>query len=282
MRLGVALLVPEPVAGELDGLRRALGDGALARVRPHLTLVPPVNVRVDDLPRALSVLRAAATTVGPFLLRLGPPTTFAPVTPTVHLAVGGDPAALAALHRLRDAVFVPPLERPLTYPFAPHVTLSDDVAAPRLAAALDVLTDYVVDVRFGRLHLLQEQRHGEAHRRWVPIADVPFGPRVVVGRGGLELELTASHVLDPEAAAFETGHWPDDRPSPPPVEAAPGCTPLVVVARRRDGVVGVVRGGVAPDWVDVASLLVAPAHRREGIGRHLLAAFHHHAAVEGP
>ena len=33
----------------LHRLRRALGDGMLERVAPHITLIPPVNVRDDDL-----------------------------------------------------------------------------------------------------------------------------------------------------------------------------------------------------------------------------------------
>jgi hypothetical protein len=48
-RLGVVLLVPDPWAAEVDGLRRALGDEALDRVAPHITLVPPSNVSDEDL-----------------------------------------------------------------------------------------------------------------------------------------------------------------------------------------------------------------------------------------
>ena len=44
-RLGVVLLVPEPAATEIQGLRRAVDDPALDSIPPHLTLVPPVNVR---------------------------------------------------------------------------------------------------------------------------------------------------------------------------------------------------------------------------------------------
>jgi hypothetical protein len=47
VRLASALLVPEPFAREIDGLRRALDDD-IDRVPPHLTLVPPVNVRVGS------------------------------------------------------------------------------------------------------------------------------------------------------------------------------------------------------------------------------------------
>ena len=59
-RLGVVLLVPQPLATEIDGVRRALGDGALDRIAPHITLVPPVNVAERDLPRAFTLVRTAA------------------------------------------------------------------------------------------------------------------------------------------------------------------------------------------------------------------------------
>jgi 2'-5' RNA ligase len=287
----VALLLPPPHATEVDGLRRALADRALQRVPPHLTLVPPVNVRVEAVPDALAVVRGAAATVEPFSLRLGPPTSFAPVTPTLHLAVSGpdgEPgaadgrragSALATLHRLRDAVFLPPLERPLTFPFEPHVTLADDVDPERIPASVQALEGYVVEVTFERVHVLEERRDVDGRRRWVPVADVPLRPTVVVGRGGVELELTTSTLLDPEAMDFEAREWPDDLP---PIDVAPplpACwCPLVVTARRRGRVVGVVRGRSSSDRVEVASLLVAAAERRQGISHHLLAAFRHEAA----
>lgn len=59
-RLGVVLLVAAPVAAELQGLRRALGDPALDRVPPHLTLVAPVNVREADVDAAVAVVAGAA------------------------------------------------------------------------------------------------------------------------------------------------------------------------------------------------------------------------------
>ena len=59
VRLAVALLVPEPAATEIDGLRRALGDPGLAKVVPHITLVTPVNIAVDRVPDVLADLRAA-------------------------------------------------------------------------------------------------------------------------------------------------------------------------------------------------------------------------------
>src|SRR5204863_5833580 len=78
VRLASALLVPEPFAREIDGLRRALGEN-LDRVAPHLTLVPPVNVRVDEINKALSALRRAAAVMQPTTVTLGPAVTLHPV-----------------------------------------------------------------------------------------------------------------------------------------------------------------------------------------------------------
>ena len=66
-------------------------------------------------------------------LRLGPATTFHPVTPAVYLGVHGD---VAALHALRGRIFHPPLERPTTRAFVPHVTLADELDPDRIPAAV--------------------------------------------------------------------------------------------------------------------------------------------------
>lgn len=173
-RLGVALLVPPPVAAEVDGLRRALGDGSLGRIPPHVTLVPPVNVRAEALPDALAVLRAAADRTPPLDLRIGPAATFHPVNPVVHLEVGG---AVELLASLRDRALVPPLERAITHPFVPHVTVADDMDPARIPAAVTALADYVVDVRIDTVHLLEEGRG----RVWRPIADVVLTRRWLPG-----------------------------------------------------------------------------------------------------
>jgi 2'-5' RNA ligase len=192
LRLGVALLVPPPLDREIEGLRRAVGDGSLGRIPPHLTLVPPVNVAADRLEEALAVLRAAAEDTEPFSVELGPPGTFLPDTPVLHLSVQGE--GVGELRALRDRVFREPLARSLTWPFVPHVTLAEEARPERIAAALEVLADYRVEVRFDRVQLLRE---GQG-RVWEPIADAPFAPPTVVGRGGLPAELSVAGVADPE------------------------------------------------------------------------------------
>jgi 2'-5' RNA ligase len=261
-RLGVALLVPGPAAAEIDGLRRALGDGALGRIPAHLTLVPPVNVPADRVTEALAVLRSAAAAAGgPLRLRLGPAATFDPVTPVMYLAVAGEVDRLVAL---RDAVFRPPLERVLTHPFVPHVTLADDMAPERILAAVAAMADACLDVTVDRVHLLRE----EPGRIWRPVADAPLAPAVIVGRGGLPLELTTSDHPDPEAAHLLSSPGPSSGP--------------VAVAARRDGeLVGAAHGWSVGPLTRLAELVVVEGARRQGVGAHLLAAFEREARDRG-
>ncbi len=182
-RLGVALLLDPPGSLEVDGLRRALGDTALGAVPAHVTLVPPVNVRTEDLGLALQVLRRAATDQsGPIAVELGPVTTFMPASPVVYLAVGGPD--LDRLARLRQAVVAGPMLRPDHWPWVPHVTLTDDAPADRIDAARAALFSYSAATVFDRVVLLEEREH-----RWQPLADACLGRAAVVGRGGLELEI---------------------------------------------------------------------------------------------
>jgi 2'-5' RNA ligase len=248
-RLGVALLVPAPVDAEIDGLRRAAGDGALGRIPAHITLVPPVNVREERMDDALARLRTAAAEAKPFEITLGPPASFLPDSPTLYLAVSGP--GLDDLHALRDRVFADPLARPLTWPFVPHVTLADEMAPARIDAALSALADYEAHVRFERLHLLQEG----AGRMWTPIADAPFRAPAVIGRGGLPLEITVSETPAP--------HW------------------FVVTARRQGEVVGRAEGWTRDDHAHLVDITVALEHQGQGIGSHLLAACMSLAAERG-
>ena len=258
VRLGVALLVPPPLDGEIDGLRRALGDGALGRIPAHLTLVPPVNVREDRLAEALAVLRSAATATRPFTVTLGPPSTFLPDNPTLHLTVSEE----AAVRALRDRVFVDPLARSLTWPFVPHVTLADEAHPDRIEAALSALSDYRVEVTFSRVHLLREG----PGRIWAPIADATFTPQSVIGRGGLPVELSVTELVDPEAAALVR---------------ADGTVRLAVTARSEGAVAGCVEGWCRNGSAHVSSLVVADDYLHLGVGRHLLAAFRSEAAERG-
>ncbi len=267
-RLGVVLLVPPPTADRVDGLRLAFGDPALDRVAPHITLVAPVNVREDDLPAALACLRAAAGQARPLDLTLGPVAVFPGDEHVAYLEVRGSDPAEAALADLQRRVSRRPLDRPPDHDFVPHVTLTQGIDPARLASVVAASGGWQAEpVHVDRLHLLEHQ-HAGGSRRWVPVADVVLAPRHVVGRGGLELELTPSQLVDPEALAEVV-----DAARPEADELPVGARPHVVTARREGRVVGLAAGwergpdrGITGRWVDGA----AAAH---GVGEHLDRAF---------
>lgn len=277
LRVGVVLVVPPPVGTEVDALRRAVGDPRLGRVAPHVTLVPPVNVREDRVDDALAVLRSAAAATRPLRLVLGPPATFLPVNPVLHLPVGGDLAGLAAL---RERVFTDPLARPLTLPFVPHVTLLDGGDADLVAAGAQVLGSFVADVVVEAVHLLHEERRdADGARVWVPRAEARFGGRAVVGRGPLEVRLEVTGTPGPDVAVWAERTWAaHDRERD---EEAGTEVPLAVVARRGGDTVGLATGRVRGPEAHLSRLLVDPSVRGEGVGSHVLAAYCSAAAERG-
>jgi 2'-5' RNA ligase len=274
-RLAAALLLAPPWSTEIDGLRRACGDAQLARVAPHITLVPPVNVREDDLSTVLALVRRAATALPSGLdLRIGPTATFLPESPVLYLQVAGPGVDDGGLAGLRDRLRAGPLARPDRWPFVPHVTLMQDQPAERLVAGVAALGSYTVETGIDRLHLLEEQAGPVGGRRWVPIADARFGARVVVGRGSLPLELTTGSVVDPEARSL----WPRSSEADPLGGGTNGDR-VVVTARRSDGgeLVGLAAGHRQDAEPEV--LVVAPSARGEGAEGHLLSRWRWSAEV---
>lgn len=273
LRLGVALMVPEPLATEVQGMRRACGDHG--RMAPHLTLVPPINVNRNEVSDAMSILQKAASKMRPFSLTLGPPSTFLPKNPVLYLQVGGE---LDALMELREAVFTEPLQRDLAWPFTPHVTICDDGEAERLEAAVIALADYQVSWNVDRVHLLHEQPHdGHRHHRWVPFLDIAFGEPIVVGRGGFELELIVSETFDTwsraEVATWEAETNAEQAQVANNTYGGSGAQQIVLRALHHDELVGVLVGHREGNVATVKSIIVAPDQRRHGVGRHLLGAF---------
>lgn len=258
-------------------LRRALDAGAAAHhIAPHLTLVPPVNVREERLEEVEATIRTAAAVTGPITATLGPPTTFLPDSPVLHLAVG-PAAAVAAVERLRARVFVEPLARSLTWPFVPHVTLVEGGDPQRLAAAAEALAGHVAEVTFDSVSLLREQRDEDGVRIWRPLLEARLGGTRTVARGGLALELEVGERLARDAASWSQLAW-DAHDRALSGEAWAPEEPVTVTARRDGGVVGVATGRCRDGEAHLERLIVDAAARGEGIGGHLLAAFTSEAA----
>lgn len=161
-RFAVAVLIPEPVATEIDVLRRALGDVQLGRIDPHVTIIPPINLREDDVVSAMATVDAAAATCAPAEVTIGPVATFAESSPVRFLAV--DPwEPLQSLYR---ACWTGVFERPEKRPFHPHVTIDiDGSPTDRLDPAIEMLSGYTATVRVDAVALL-EHHHDDDGRRW--------------------------------------------------------------------------------------------------------------------
>ncbi|MHB1988612.1 MAG: GNAT family N-acetyltransferase [Acidimicrobiales bacterium] len=270
-RLTVSLVLAGDVAREIDGMRRGLGAGALERIAPHVTLVPPLNVRDDDLDQAVEVVRLAAQRCGPLRLELGPPQTFWPVAPVVYLAVGGD---LEALDALREALRAGPLATPSSRDsrrqrrFVPHVTLDQNIEPSRIDSALQALCSYRATVTVERVTVLELR---EAARSWQPLATSHLGRPKVVGRGGLEVELSVTAMLDPAGEHFRQAEW-EHYSKDAYGEGFGPDEPFAVTARVADEIAGTATGELRGELCHLAYLVVAAHQRSQGIGTHLLKA----------
>ena len=260
--MGVVLLIPPPQKFAVDALRSALGDETIERIPPHLTLVPPVNIQEAELTSALEVLRTAASSTSPLGVHLGPASTFWPASPVVMLPCTGGGERVV---ELRDSVFRPPLARPLPWSYVPHVTLAPDVPPERIAGVVETVGGFGCAVTFGSVHLLTQARD----LTWTPLAsfDLSSVP-LVIGRGGLELELVVGDRPDPEAVAWASGVGIAGRP-------------FSISARREGAVVGIATGSTYDGDATISCLAVDPAVRRQGIGTHLLSAVGSLAAERG-
>ena len=188
-RLGIALLVPSPVAEAVEGLRTVFGDPQRGRIVPHITLVPPVNVNDVDFGPAIERLRATAAARSPLVLAVGPVATFSSGRRVAYLAVGGP--SLAELLGLRDAVHEPPLCRDEGRAFVPHVTVCADAEPSRVEAMIAAGTAVFEPAHFDTVHVLENVRDDDDVYRWHVIDGAPLRLPAVIGRGGLELMITA-------------------------------------------------------------------------------------------
>jgi len=281
-RVAVALLPPPALCARVQALRLAVGDPRAHLLPPHLTLVPPINVAERSESSLRALLRAAAVRTDPFPLELGPAASFLPDTPTLHLNVQGD---LDALRSLREALRVDPLDRPDQWPFTPHVTLRESFEPEAIPHALTTLSGTVGDWRVDRLHLLEQFRVDDLVR-WEPVAEEQFGDPVVVGRGGIELVLRTTSLLEPAVAALCTTTDDDGAAEVAERSAVPAtCATTLVVTAELPGEAGVpvaaAVGRASGDGAVLQLVHVAAEHRGIGIGRQATARWCLEAARRG-
>ncbi|MBE6480782.1 MAG: 2'-5' RNA ligase family protein [Actinomyces ruminicola] len=175
--LGVTIVLPEPWATRVRGVRTAVGDPHGNAIPPHVTLLPPTAVEKSDLESVTAHVTRVAARTAPFTLRAAGVGTFRPVSPVVFLDVAEGGSAIDALQQALRADDGP-LHRTLRFPFHPHVTLAHEVddAALDLAASAgrDIAAAFVVD----RIHLQRLAPDGS----WTSLATPALGVPTPVAR----------------------------------------------------------------------------------------------------
>jgi 2'-5' RNA ligase len=138
--VGVAIAVPQPHAAALTRWRRRVGDPAADLVFPHVTLLPPTAVPAASIDDVEDHLAKAADAAAPFVMHLSGTGTFRPLSPVVFIQIARGVSDCEVLERdIRSG----PLERPLDFPYHPHVTVAQQLPDEALDDAYDGLAGFV-------------------------------------------------------------------------------------------------------------------------------------------
>ena len=137
--IGVAIAVPEPWGSQLQDYRLSLGDPHATGIPTHITLMPPFEIAVDDLPRIEKHLVEASARSDAFRIHLRGTGTFRPVSPVVFVTVV---EGISGCERLAFAVRRGPLETQLKFPYHPHVTVAHHLEDDLLDRAFDDLATF--------------------------------------------------------------------------------------------------------------------------------------------
>lgn len=166
--IGVAIPIPEPFGGELQRWRKIFGDLHADAIPTHVTLLPPSEVPGDALSEVEEHLREVAADGDAFEMCLRGTGTFRPASPVVFVQVA---AGISECERLQAAVRSGPLERPLRFPYHPHVTVAHDVSDSDLDRAFSELAGWSAAFSVWGFSLYEHGPDGV----WRPQRDYVFG-----------------------------------------------------------------------------------------------------------
>ena len=144
--LGIVVPVPEPWAQLLVDWRSKVGDPQASVVPPHVTLLPPTEVPLSRRPAIAKHLAAVARAHPPFDMHLSGTGTFQPVSDVVFVTVA---RGIGNCELLANDVRSGPLERTLSFPYHPHVTVAHDVPGDMLELAYSGLADLSAEFSVG-------------------------------------------------------------------------------------------------------------------------------------
>ncbi|WP_018653590.1 2'-5' RNA ligase family protein [Actinomadura flavalba] len=164
----MAIPIPDPYGGFLQRVRSALGDPLATAIPTHITLLPPTEVAEASLPDITRHLADVAASERRFAIRLRGTGTFRPVSPVVFVALAD---GIGHCERLQRRVLEGPLERELSFPYHPHVTVAHHLPDDVMDRAFKDLADYRADFEVGGYALYE---HG-ADAVWRPRDRFAFG-----------------------------------------------------------------------------------------------------------
>jgi len=136
--LGIVVPIPEPWAQLLVEWRGKCGDPQASLVPPHVTLLPPTEVPIGERAAISAHLAEVARCHPPFEMHLSGTGTFSPVSDVVFIAVA---RGIGNCELIANDVRSGPLERALSFPYHPHVTVAHDVPPGMLELAYNGLAD---------------------------------------------------------------------------------------------------------------------------------------------
>ena len=165
--IGVAVAVPDPCGARLQEYRVALGDPAAAGIPTHITLLPPIDVEDDLLPRIGEHLREVAAAVEAFPVHLRGTGTFRPVSPVVFVSLA---QGISSCEQLAAGVRRGPLAVDALYPYHPHVTVAHGLDEHLLDRAFDELAGFECRFQVARV-TLYVHRDGDG---WTPHRHLPL------------------------------------------------------------------------------------------------------------
>lgn len=167
-RIGISIAVPPPFSHDLTAARQSFGDPLAHAIPPHITLLGPTVVEIDQLAVISDHTARAAAATMPFRIHLRGAATFRPISPVVFVQVVQGLSQCEALER---AVRSGPLDHPTRFNYHPHVTVAHEVSEANLDRAFEEMANYSAQFQVNKIHLFE---HG-ADSVWRAVKSFTLG-----------------------------------------------------------------------------------------------------------
>ena len=167
VRIGIALLVPEPWGSRLQTARASFDDPLADLIPPHVTLLGPTVLEPARLAEVDAHLAEVGRQHRPFTVHLRGTGTFRPVSDVVFVQVA---QGISECERLERSVRSGPLAQEVRFNYHPHVTVAHDVPAAALDRAFAELADFEAVYEVSSVQVFE---HGD-DSVWRPVREFPL------------------------------------------------------------------------------------------------------------